>query len=58
MNSDSFSVSLIVGWVLMIASWVIPLLTKDEKLKRLFGLSLSALSLGIFIAMGIQLFID
>lgn len=57
MRTDAFWICLMVGWVFMIGSWVLPLLTKNERLKSLYGLGLSALSTGVYIAIGIYQFV-
>lgn len=44
---------LLIGWVFLIASWVIPRFIKDEKKSNLVGIILSAFATGIF--MGIIL---
>ena len=41
--------ALIVGWVILISSWIVPSFIKDVLKKRFVGLSLSALATGIFI---------
>ena len=42
-------IAVIVGWVILISSWIIPSFIEDLFKKRLVGLSLSALATGIFI---------
>lgn len=41
--------SIIVGWSFLISSLVIPYFIRDSSKKRLVGLTLSAIALGIFI---------
>jgi hypothetical protein len=41
--------SIIVGWVFLISSWVVPYFIKDEAKKRFTGTTLSSIALGIFI---------
>ena len=41
--------SIIVGWVFLISSWIVPSFIKDDVKKRSTGMSLSAMALGIFI---------
>lgn len=57
MKTDAFWISNAVGWLFMTGSWALPLLTKNQKLKNLYGLSLSAIALGVFISTGIYLFV-
>ncbi len=40
---------MIVGWVFLISSWVIPSFIRDASKKRFAGITLSAIALGIFI---------
>ena len=42
-------IAVIVGWLVLISSWLIPSFIKDLSKKRIVGLSLSALATGIFI---------
>jgi hypothetical protein len=42
-------IATIVGWVILILSWVIPSYIKDLKTKRIVGCSLSALAVGVFV---------
>ena len=42
-------ISIIVGWVFLISSLVVPYFIKDVSKKRLTGITLSAIALGIFI---------
>jgi uncharacterized membrane protein YczE len=42
-------IAVIVGWVILISSWIIPSFIKDSHKKRTVGLALSALATGIFI---------
>lgn len=42
-------ISIIVAWLVLILSWILPPFIKDVSKKRLVGLSLSALATGIFI---------
>jgi hypothetical protein len=42
-------ITMIVGWVFLISSWVVPFFIKDVSKKRLVGLGLSAIATGIFI---------
>jgi hypothetical protein len=42
-------VSLIVGWIFLIASWTVPYLIKDKQTRKFVGLVLSALATGIFL---------
>jgi uncharacterized membrane protein YczE len=44
----------LIGWTILILSWIIPLFIKDTFKKRLIGISLSALTTGIFIGAHIQ----
>ena len=39
----------IVGWTLLIASWTVPRLIKDQKQKNFVSALLAALSTGVFI---------
>jgi hypothetical protein len=41
--------AIIVGWVFLISSWVVPSFIKDVSKKRFTGISLSAIALGVFI---------
>jgi uncharacterized membrane protein YczE len=41
--------SIIVGWVFLISSWVVPYFIKDVSKKRYTGTLLSAIALGIFL---------
>lgn len=40
---------MLVGWVILISSWVIPYLIEDLRKKRIVGLTLSAIATIIFI---------
>lgn len=42
-------ISIIVGWIVLILSWIIPSFIKNLKTKRIVGCSLSALAVGIFV---------
>ena len=42
-------IAIIVGWVFLILSWIIPLFIKNLLKKRFVGMSLSGLATGIFI---------
>lgn len=42
-------IAIIVGWVFLILSWIIPPFIKNLLKKRFVGMSLSALGTGIFI---------
>jgi uncharacterized membrane protein YczE len=42
------SLATIVGWLLLVLSWTIPLFIKDEKDKRMVGAVLAALATGVF----------
>ena len=42
-------IAVIVGWVVLISSWILPSFIKDLSKKTLVSLSLSALATGIFI---------
>jgi hypothetical protein len=42
-------IAVIVGWVILISSWIIPSFIEDLFKKRLVGLSLTTLATGIFI---------
>jgi hypothetical protein len=41
-------IAMIVGWIFLISSWVVPSFIKDVSKKRLVGLGLSAIATGIF----------
>ena len=38
-----------IGWVFLIASWIVPSFIKDQVIKRFTGAVLAALATGIFI---------
>ena len=40
---------LIVGWALLTSSWLVKFVIKDEEKRKLIGLILSAISLGVFL---------
>ena len=40
----------IVGWVLLIASWIIPMFIKDKQNKHFVGATLSGIATGVFLA--------
>jgi putative copper export protein len=42
-------IAVIVGWVVLILSWIVPPFIKDTLKKRFVGMVLSALAVGIFI---------
>ena len=42
-------IAIIVGWVILILSWIIPSFIKDLKTKGIVACSLSALAIGIFV---------
>jgi hypothetical protein len=42
-------IAVIVGWGILISSWIVPPFIKDTLKKRFVGIALSALALGIFI---------
>jgi type III secretory pathway component EscT len=42
-------IAVIVGWVILISSWILPSFIKESSKKTFVGLSLSALATGIFI---------
>ena len=42
-------IATIVGWVILILSWIIPSFIKDLKIKGIVACSLSALATGIFV---------
>ena len=42
-------IAVIVGWLVLISSWIIPSFIKDSSKKTFVSLSLSALATGIFI---------
>lgn len=41
--------AILVGWIFLILSWIIPQFIEDKDKKILIGIILSALALGIFI---------
>jgi hypothetical protein len=43
------NVTFIVGWIFLIASWVVPLFIKEKKDKHFTGIALSAIATGIFL---------
>ena len=47
----------LIGWIVLLLSWIIPLFIKDTFKKRLIGASLSALATGIFVGALIQQFL-
>ncbi len=45
------SVLMIVGWVVLVASWVLPrMLCKDKTYKNMWSVMLASFALGIFVA--------
>lgn len=46
----------VIGWTVLIASWVSPYFIQDKQKARLVGLILSALATGMFISNGIWIF--
>ena len=40
---------LIIGWIFLVSSWILPHMAKEKYDKAAIGMSLSALSFGVFI---------
>jgi uncharacterized membrane protein YczE len=49
MKVMEIQITVIVGWVILISSWIIPSFIEDLFKKRLVGLLLTTLATGIFI---------
>jgi hypothetical protein len=47
----------ILGWSILISSWIAPYFITNKKNARLLGMVLSAFAVGIFVANGIHMFI-
>jgi len=45
-----YSMLLLVGWFFLIASWTIPYALKGEMKRRVLGIGLSGVSVGVFLA--------
>jgi predicted PurR-regulated permease PerM len=41
--------AIIVGWVFLVLSWIIPAFIKDFVIKRIVGITLGAVAVGVFI---------
>lgn len=50
---DHYTKLMIIGWCLLVSSWVIPYVVKDKLNRRFVGLSLSAIAVGVFISAAI-----
>jgi hypothetical protein len=51
----AFSLCMAIGWVALVASWIIPWTMKNKKISRIVAMILSAFAVGIFIANGIYI---
>jgi hypothetical protein len=47
---NTHNILLLAGWFFLIASWTIPYALKGEMKRRVLGVGLSGISVGIFIA--------
>ena len=45
---------MIVGWTLLVSSWLVKFVIKDEEKRQLIGIILSAIAFGVFIGGGLS----
>lgn len=55
---NATTLTLIIAWVLLIASWVIPFVKKGNYNYRIAGLIISAISFGMFLTHSIYIFVN